>query len=438
MDNPKEIDRPITGLARVLEAAARVLNQRGVSQTSLAELADELGISRAALYYYFDDQQHLVFLSYIRSCERMAENIAEAMRASDNATTRIEAFIDLMLGDDIPECAALNEVAYLNPSQQTAVTKSFEKVRTAIADILKRGAAEQQLRSCRPGVVAASIIGLVSWLPTARRLPTSQVLSQEDLLDAIKSMLRVGIAADRRAAVEYKIIELSAMSIPAGRVFDADLMAAARKEAVGAAASWLFNLKGVDATSLEEIASRLGVTKKVIYHNVGDKETVVAECYRRSFRISEQVSAKMSAYEGLAVDAICASVHAYAEASLREDIAPLAPLAGLEEAMPEMAKGEVYASTTRLSKAALKVYEKGRRDGSIRKVNPHAMMNVIPGSYEWLPKWVEMFSAREREAAPREVAELMRLGLMPIANSKSSRLPSLSRRATRTTRGSKS
>ena len=92
---------------------------------------------------------------------------------------------------------------------------------------------------------------------------------------------------------------LSPMGLPAGRAFDPAAMAAARQEALLAAASWLFNLKGVDATSLEEIAVRVGVTKKVIYHNIGDKQTLVAQCIRRAFRFYEDIGARDTRLRGL-------------------------------------------------------------------------------------------------------------------------------------------
>ena len=52
---------PRNRLNELLSHAARVLNARGVSQTSLGQIADDLGISRAALYYYVDDLQSLVY-----------------------------------------------------------------------------------------------------------------------------------------------------------------------------------------------------------------------------------------------------------------------------------------------------------------------------------------------------------------------------------------
>ena len=92
--------------ARVLETAAKTLNRFGVSYASLPNVAEQLGISRAALYYYFDDQEDLVFQSYQRSCEILADNLDRAASAEGSAMAMIECFIDGILGPDAPEIAS--------------------------------------------------------------------------------------------------------------------------------------------------------------------------------------------------------------------------------------------------------------------------------------------------------------------------------------------
>src|SRR5690606_17702919 len=151
---------------------------------------------------------------------------------------------------------------------------------------------------CDGRLVGQSIIGLISWIPLARRWPTREALSDAELVAATKDLLRHGLASNRTAPCAYTPLDLTPPGVPVTQIFDADVMAAARRESLLAAASWIFNLKGVDATSLEEIALMRGVTKKVIYHNVGDKETLVAECYRRTFHIYEGFQARERAYEG--------------------------------------------------------------------------------------------------------------------------------------------
>lgn len=414
MKNLSADSRATRGTKRehVLAEAAKALNSHGLTQTSLAEIAQRVGVSRAALYYYFEDQQDLVFQSYRRSCEILARRLSEASRTRGDAMEVIEAFIDSMLEEEEAEFAALSEAAYLRPEQRSTILGLYAAIQSKIAGLLEDGARRGQLRPCAAGIVAQAIIGLISWIPMARRWRTNIPLSHTDMVDAIKSILRIGIAADRRTTVAYTPFDLSSAEVPMDRIFDAEVMAAAKQEALLASASWLFNLKGVDATSLEEIALRVGVTKKVIYHNVGDKETLVVQCYRRSFKFYESIAARTLNYAGPRISAISASTHAFSEASLREDIAPLAPLAGFES-LPASAKEEIQNSAIRIMNNYLAIYEFGQAEGSVRSMNTRALLAVQPGIFEWLPKWFDIITPEDRTMIAAELAELNRIGLSP-------------------------
>ena len=52
---------------RMLKAAARCFNIKGYSGTSLKDVADLLGLTDAALYYYVRNKQELVYLCYVCS-----------------------------------------------------------------------------------------------------------------------------------------------------------------------------------------------------------------------------------------------------------------------------------------------------------------------------------------------------------------------------------
>jgi AcrR family transcriptional regulator len=395
----------------VLEEAARQLNGRGVSQTSLVEIAERLGVSRAALYYYFDDQQELVFETYRRTCEAMVRRLDEAERAGGDAIAAIGSFVDGMLARNEPEFAAMGEAAYLRPGQRDTIASLYDSVLRRIAGILDDGAARGQLRACAAPVVAQAVIGLISWAPMVRRWRSSEAVSGPDLVEAIKSLLACGVARRRSEPLAYRPFDLAPPAAPLGQVFDASALAAARQEALLAAASWLFNLKGVDATSLEEIARTLGVTKRVVYHNVGDKGALVTACYRRSFRFHDGVAECLARYQGTRVDAFCASTHANAEASLREDMAPLAPLVRFE-VLPAAVRDEMQLSGQRLLDRYLGAFAAGRAEGSIRALDAGALLAVHPGLFQWLPKWFDTLTQSERSTAPRELADLTYRGLL--------------------------
>jgi AcrR family transcriptional regulator len=52
--------RPTDTKARIVEVARALFSQRGIQQTSLRDIADELGITKPALYYHFDSREALV------------------------------------------------------------------------------------------------------------------------------------------------------------------------------------------------------------------------------------------------------------------------------------------------------------------------------------------------------------------------------------------
>src|SRR3546814_6423581 len=67
----------------------------------------------------------------------------------------------------------------------------------------------------------------------------------------------------------------------------------AKKEAVLRAAVDLFNERGFHATSLDDIASRLGITKKAIYNYFGNKDQVLFHGLTRSKEHTYDVHARM-------------------------------------------------------------------------------------------------------------------------------------------------
>lgn len=397
---------------RVMEEAARTLNSHGVSNASLPMVATRLGVSRAALYYYFEDQEDLVFQSYQRTCEAMATELAAAEAAGGDAMAKLLRFVDSLLADDAPELAALSDLAYLAPERRAIISSRFQAVKAGIAGLLAAGAARGELRESRASIIAPAILGLVLWVPIARQWRSNESLSHRDLVEALKAILREGVATDRRSNVEFRPIDIALGHISDVNLFDGQAVAAAKQEALLGAASWLFNLKGVDATSLDEIATRVGVTKKVIYHNLGDKETLVAECYRRSFRHYEAVMRAARDYDGPRIAAIMAANYAFAQASLMEGSAPLSPLTGIE-ALPVSVREEIDQSTNFLMDTFLDIHAQGQAEKTVRPLDARALVAANPGGFEWLPKWFDTLSEAERAAAPLELAELYRVGLLP-------------------------
>lgn len=396
--------------ARVLEQAARTLNSNGVSQSSLGEIAEALGLTRPALYYYFKDQEDLVFQSYRRSCDILARQLDQARRGGGDVIAILDAFLGGML--DEAESASLSDVAYLRPDQREVIGKLYGALLEQVADLLRQGVRSGELRDAGGVAIAHAIVGLVLALALGKRRWHSQLVPYAELLGVFREVLRFGIAADRGAALAYQPLQLTGAQFSAGQAFDPEALARAKHEALIAAASWLFSQKGINATTLDEVAQKVGVTKKVIYHNVGDKDTLVAECYRRSFRFFDDLADRTRTYRGDRLEALCASWHGLGEASLREDIAPLPPAPGFE-AWPESLAGWISNEAVRLQDNYADLYEAAQLDGTSRPINARAAVVLQTRLYRWLPKWIDVGPA-VRDAYAREIADFLRIGLRAV------------------------
>ncbi|WKK70346.1 TetR/AcrR family transcriptional regulator [Rathayibacter oskolensis] len=64
--------------ARLLQTALRLFGERGVNGTSLQTIADELGVTKAAVYHQFASKDEIVLAVVEPAFTRMAELVREA------------------------------------------------------------------------------------------------------------------------------------------------------------------------------------------------------------------------------------------------------------------------------------------------------------------------------------------------------------------------
>jgi AcrR family transcriptional regulator len=409
-----KIASPASRHEMLLDQAARQLNARGVLLTSLAEIAAELGISRSAMYYYVEDREDLVFQCYRRAAEVTARHLHEASRAGGNAAQVLKNFITRMLDPNEPEIAARAEMAMMNEKQRDTIQGLHDAMSTRLAHLLENGHREGVLRQCDVEVCARIILSMVTWAPLARPWAHSiGPLGHSRLLAAALATVFEGFALDRKLPT-YRSLDLSQLSPPAVRAFDRAAALDAKREALVREASRLFNRKGIDATSLEEIAARVGATKRTLHHHIGSKADLVIACYDRAFRIFFYIKDGMTAYGGSRLEALVAAMHALALAYTSEVLTPLSPLVGFA-ALSHDGQARIEAH----SKALADTYHTQLRRG----IDEHCMSNLdvdaralmLPGLLSWLVKDDVPSDANEQQHIAREIANFVAVGIGHIA-----------------------
>src|SRR4051794_17252385 len=80
----------------ILEAALRVLLRDGVAKLTLDSVANELSLTKAALYYYFRSKDVLLFELMIGHFEAEAHAIAVAVEATESGADALRAIVETM------------------------------------------------------------------------------------------------------------------------------------------------------------------------------------------------------------------------------------------------------------------------------------------------------------------------------------------------------
>jgi AcrR family transcriptional regulator len=153
---------------RMLRAAARCFNLKGYSGTSLKDVADLLGLTDAALYYYVRNKQELVYLCYVRAADVGREAMQRAIDEGEDGLETVRRYlryhIEYMVGDQGP-VAIMSEIPSLKQEHREEVLELSRKHSAAFEALLERGIADGSIAPCDVRMTGNAIMGSLNWIP---------------------------------------------------------------------------------------------------------------------------------------------------------------------------------------------------------------------------------------------------------------------------------
>ncbi len=153
---------------RMLKAAAYCFNQKGYSGTSLKDVADILGLTDAALYYYVRNKEELVYQCYVRAAEVGQQAMDRAIEDADSGYDQVETYlryhIEYMVGERGP-IAIMSEVPSLNPGHRDEILAFSRSHSSRFESLLEKGISDSSIAPCDVRMTGNSIMGSINWIP---------------------------------------------------------------------------------------------------------------------------------------------------------------------------------------------------------------------------------------------------------------------------------
>jgi TetR/AcrR family transcriptional regulator, transcriptional repressor for nem operon len=150
---------------RVLDIAERLVQVRGFSNFSYADIATELGITKASLHYHFPGKAELGEALITRYAARFNEALGEIDRDRPSAHAKLVAYADLYAGvlrnERMCMCGILAaEYQTLPETMRSEVIRFFDENEKWLVGVLEEGKSDGTLTySGRAEDVAQGILG---------------------------------------------------------------------------------------------------------------------------------------------------------------------------------------------------------------------------------------------------------------------------------------
>jgi len=152
----------------LLRAAVSAFSRQGFHQTSLDEIARKLGVTKAALYYYFPNKNALLAACFDRAMSVANESLAQARNEGGNSREKLQLFLRHYLEavtDEFGVSVLLTEEHSLDEQDRKKLFEERDKLEGHIRNLVREGIKDGSIVECDPKLAVFLLLGAVNWIP---------------------------------------------------------------------------------------------------------------------------------------------------------------------------------------------------------------------------------------------------------------------------------
>lgn len=186
---------------------------------------------------------------------------------------------------------------------------------------------------------------------------------------------------------------------------------ARKRDAILEAAVRMFNDRGYHATSLDDVAAQLGVSKPLVYHYLGTKEQVLLQCMQRGLTELQAAFDVAQAQPGTGLDRLRRYLVGYAQVNMA-DFGRCVIRTGDEVLSPEN-RALFRADKRKIDGHFRALLARAMEDGSADVADVRFATFAIAGALNWPARWHKQDGAQSSADIAEELASFLIDGLKP-------------------------
>jgi AcrR family transcriptional regulator len=197
-------------LGEIYRVAARIICEKGYDATSMSDIAEAVGITKAGVYHHIPGKKDLLFRIMNFGLDELDEKVivpaSEVTDAEERLRTIVSAHVRLITSRSTPQgtnpvTIVIDEVAGLTPAHRRKIDQRKRAYVDLVRETLKALEAEGKLADVDVTTAAFSLLGMILWLsrwynPRGRLTP--EQVAEEITKIALGGLLRPPARSPRR------------------------------------------------------------------------------------------------------------------------------------------------------------------------------------------------------------------------------------------------
>jgi AcrR family transcriptional regulator len=185
----------------ILRSVANVLRNSRLSSLTIQDVADELGMTKGNLYYYFKDKQDILYQCHMRSMEISLRALEEA---TANGRTPTESLRILLSGhirgilDDGFGGILQTDLNNFRADQRKTYVKKRDELERGVRSMIEDGIRLGEFENVNVKLTGFAILGAINWIPKWYR-PTG-AFAPEAIVDEMVAYFLRGLLRQSGAA----------------------------------------------------------------------------------------------------------------------------------------------------------------------------------------------------------------------------------------------
>lgn len=188
---PRAVDRR----AEIIAVATSLFREKGYHATSLDDIAERIGFTKPAIYYYFGSKEDILFAIVDGIVDEGLRRIREIAGRGGSPAQRLHDLLAenmrVILENIEPNTVFYNERGLLSPERERAIRDREREYTGIVRDLYVEGVEAGELLDVDPGVATGTLLGATIW--AYRWFDPDGRLSADEVAAQVARLLMSGV-----------------------------------------------------------------------------------------------------------------------------------------------------------------------------------------------------------------------------------------------------